>query len=136
MITAKASSEQTGGAFNLFEIVCPIEYETPLHIHYLEDVAIYVLDGTLAIFWGDEKMQASAGSFFFQPKGTPHGFRVEGNIPARILYMTVPAGLDRFIFTRAMPNEDTGVIAAACHKIEVLGPLPSSNQSKRRNEND
>mgnify|MGYP001455765414 CR=1 FL=1 len=96
-VLVKATSEQTGGVFNLFEVTCPPDFTTPLHIHYTEDVAVYVLKGTLILFWGSEKKEAIAGSYFFQPRGTPHGFRVEGGMPARILYMTIPAGLDRLV---------------------------------------
>src|SRR5512136_3486677 len=74
LVAVKATSEQTGGAFNLFEVSCPPDYATPLHIHYAEDVAVYVLDGALVFFCGGEKTEASPGSFFFEPRGTPHGF--------------------------------------------------------------
>src|SRR5512141_1703704 len=74
-VTIKATSEQTGGAFNLFEVTCPSGYATPLLIHYAEDVAVYVLEGTLTLYWGNEERKAVAGSFFYQPRGTPHGFR-------------------------------------------------------------
>jgi mannose-6-phosphate isomerase-like protein (cupin superfamily) len=129
-VSVKASSAQTDGTFSLFEVLLPVEYKTPLHIHYLEDVAIFVLDGNLQIYWGTEKMQASAGSYFFQPKGTLHGFRVEGDVPARILYITIPAGLDRFVFTPDMSSGDCGVTAAARCKIEIVGPLPDSEKQK------
>src|SRR5574342_842350 len=96
-VSIKATSEQTGGVFNLFEVSCPLGFATPLLIHYTEDVTVYVLEGALTFFWGSEKREAVAGSYFFQPRGTPHGFRVAGNRTARILYMTVPAGFDRFV---------------------------------------
>jgi len=124
-ISIKATSEQTGGVFNVFEVSCSPDYATPLHIHYTEDVAVYVLEGALMYFCGCEKKSAMEGSFFFQPRGTPHGFRIEGNMPARILYMTIPAGFDRFILDQGLevpksePEED-----AARYKIEILGPLP------------
>ena len=125
LISVKATSEQTGGAFNLFDVACPPGFATPLHIHYAEDVAVFVLEGALTIFWGSEKKVATAGSYFFQPRGTPHGFRVAGTMPARILYMTIPAGFDRFISEQELPapNAETE-IAAARYKIEILGPLP------------
>src|SRR5512139_2009699 len=85
LISIKATSEQTGGVFNLFEVSCPPAYATPLLIHYTEDVAIYVLEGKLTFFWGSERKGATAGFFFYQPRGTPHGFRVEGTGPVRIL---------------------------------------------------
>ena len=82
----------------------------PLQIHYTEDVAVYVLEGALTFFWGSEKREAAVGSFFYQPRGTPHGFRVEGARPAQILYMTMPAGFDRFVL---------GVIST--HLIKEMG---------------
>ena len=125
LVVVKAASEQTGGAFNLLEVSCQPGYATSLQIHYSEDVAVYVLEGALTVFWGSDKKQAVAGSFFFQPSGTPHGFRVEGDTPARILYMTFPAGIDRFVIEHGQLAPDCeSVTAAARHKIEILGPLP------------
>ena len=66
-ISIKATSEQTGGVFNVFEVCCPPDYATPLHIHYTEDVAVYILEGALIFFCGSEKKVAEEGSFFFQP---------------------------------------------------------------------
>lgn len=125
LVSIKATSEQTGGAFNLFDVSCPPDYATPLHIHYAEDVAVYVLEGALTFFWGSEKKEAVAGSYFFQPRGTPHGFRVEGGTPARILYMTIPAGLDRFVIEHKLPAPKSELETdAARYKIEILGLLP------------
>ena len=124
-VSIKATSEQTGGVFNLFEVSCPPHYTMPLLIHYTEDVAVYILKGALTFFWGSEKKKAASGSFFYQPRGTPHGFRVEGGSPARILYMTIPAGFDRFILEHELlaPRSESEVVAAR-YKIEILGPLP------------
>ena len=121
----KATSEQSGGAFNLFVVSCRPGCATALHIHYAEDVAIFVLEGVLTIFWGDEKRTAVAGSYFFQPRGVPHGFRAEGETPAQLLYMTFPAGLDRFVAEQELLIPDCEpVTAAARYHIEILGPLP------------
>lgn len=124
LVSIKATTEQTGGVFNLFEVSCPPDYATPLHIHYTEDVAVYVLEGTLTFFLGREKKEAVAGSFFYQPRGTPHGFCVEGPAPARILYITIPAGFDRFVLEQKLPTpESEPEEDAARYKIEILGPL-------------
>lgn len=125
LIAVKANSEQTDGVFNLFAASCPPGFATWLHIHYAEDVALYVLEGALTVFWGSEQRKAVAGAFFFQPRGTPHGFRVEGRIPARILYITFPAGLDRFVAGPELLVPCSEAMAnAARYQIEILGPLP------------
>ena len=125
LVSIQASAEQTGGAFNLFDILLPTGYETPLHIHYAEDVAIYVLAGSLDIFWGEERRQAQAGSFFYQPSGLPHGFRLTGTTPARLWYLTFPAGFDAFVIERSKPLSDSASsILEAHYQLEILGPLP------------
>ena len=64
-VYVKATSEQTGGVLNVFEVCCPPGFSTQLHIHYTEDVEVYILEGTLAFFWGSEKKQTVASSFFY-----------------------------------------------------------------------
>jgi len=124
-VSVLAKAEQTNGAFNLFDAICPVGFSTLLHIHYADDVAVFVLEGELTFFWGDEKMKAQVGSYFFQPRGVPHGFRVEGSAPARILYMTFPAGFDKFVIEHSKPTGASEMkISEAHYKIEVLGPLP------------
>jgi quercetin dioxygenase-like cupin family protein len=131
LVRIQANTQQTGGAFNVFDILCPPGYETPLHIHYAEDVAIQVLKGALAIFWGEEEREAEAGSFFFQPRGVPHGFRVRGQGPARILYLSSPAGLDTFVIEAGTATHFDCAHEAARYKIEILGSLPAVNSEVR-----
>jgi quercetin dioxygenase-like cupin family protein len=130
---AKATAEQTGGVFSLVEAVCPPGYASPLHIHYLEDEAAYVLEGRITFFTGRRQVEAVAGSYVFQPRGIAHGFRVACDAPARILCFTVPAGADQACPPGAAPSAPLGPaileietladLAARC-KIDVLGPLP------------
>ena len=125
LVSIQASAEQTGGAFNLFDVLLPVGYETPLHIHYAEDVTIHVLEGTLDVFWGDERKRAEVDSIFFQPRGLPHGFRVISTTPARISYLTFPAGFDTFVIKFSKPvTELQATSLEAQHKLEVLGLLP------------
>ena len=121
LVSIVAGTEQTESVFNLFDALCPSGYETPLHIHYAEDVAVYVLEGALTFFWGSEKKDLVAGSYIFQPRGISHGFRVEGDAPARILYMTIPAGFDRFVIEHKLPvSKSENEIDAARYKIEIF----------------
>jgi len=123
-VSILASTEQTGGAFNVFDVICPEGFSTPLHIHYAEDIAVFVVEGTLTIVCVDGKEEARVGSYLFHPRGTPHGFCVEGKTPARILYMTIPAGLGEFVLEQATTAYLDCTRDAARYKIEILGPLP------------
>ena len=71
LVVVKATTEQTGEAFNLFDVTCSPGYTTSLQIHYAEDVAVYILEGAVTIFWGSDKKEAVVGSFLFQPRRLP-----------------------------------------------------------------
>jgi quercetin dioxygenase-like cupin family protein len=133
---AKAIGEQTGGTFSLVEALCPPGYATPLHIHYLEDEAVYVLAGCLTFYSAGRPVPAAPGSYVYQPRGLAHGFRVEGDAPARLLCLTIPAGADQgptpdllraSLLGPATLELETLAELAARYKIDVLGPLQDSN---------
>jgi mannose-6-phosphate isomerase-like protein (cupin superfamily) len=52
----------------------PPRYIAPVHIHYRDDEAWYVLEGTLCVQSGDSVIEANAGSGVFIPKGTKHTY--------------------------------------------------------------
>jgi quercetin dioxygenase-like cupin family protein len=133
---AKATSEQTGGVFSLVEALCPPGYTTPLHIHYLEDEAVYVLDGCLTFYSAGRAVTAVPGSYVYLPRGLAHGFRVDGHASARLLCLTVPASANQgptpelsraSLLGLATLELETLAELAAHYKIDVLGPLPGSN---------
>jgi quercetin dioxygenase-like cupin family protein len=136
---AKSIGEQTGGAYSLVEAHCPQGYATPLHIHYHEDEAIYVLAGHLSVVTGDQTKPVDTGGYVYQPRGIAHGFRVEGDAPARILCLTVPAGADQGPPANTGQPTLLGMAAlelealadlAACYHIDVLGPLPETVKTR------
>jgi quercetin dioxygenase-like cupin family protein len=136
---AKASGAQTGGMFSLVEMLCPPGYATPMHIHYQEDEALYVLEGQLSVITGGATTFAAAGSYLYQPRGIAHGFRVTGAKPARLLCQTVPAGVDHGpLAGQAQPSLlgpaalelETLADLGARYQIDVLGPLPEAGEAR------
>jgi mannose-6-phosphate isomerase-like protein (cupin superfamily) len=69
-----------------------------LHVHYEDDEAWYVLEGTLGFRVGDDIVRAPAGSAVIVPKGTPHSYWCEGDEEADYLIVMSPR-------TRALVNE-------------------------------
>jgi quercetin dioxygenase-like cupin family protein len=132
---AKETGERNGGLFSLVEARCPSGYATPLHIHYFEDEAVYVLAGQVTFNVGGRRMEAAAGGYVYQPRGVAHGFRVERGAPAHILFLTVPAGANHSLHPGAADATPPGPLAleletladlAARFNIDVLGELPGS----------
>jgi quercetin dioxygenase-like cupin family protein len=132
----KASSEMTAGAFSLLDQIIPPGFATPDHLHHLEDESFYLLEGEATFICAGKKIHAGPGDFLFGPREIPHGFRVEGQSPARMLLSTTPAGFERFVMEvgepaaspilpePAPPDMARLVALAAKYQIDILGPLP------------
>ena len=58
--------------------------EPPIHTHTREDETLYVLEGTITAYVGDQRIDVEAGSYAALPKDVPHGLSVRGD-EARLL---------------------------------------------------
>jgi quercetin dioxygenase-like cupin family protein len=116
----KATVQSTGGAGGLGEWLIAPGAAPPLHVHYQEDEAFYVLEGELTFKCGDETARATAGSFVFLPRGIPHGFVVESDTPVRMLTLLVPGGGERIFVEAGRPAEGPGLPPAAPPDIPLL----------------
>ena len=95
-VTHKLTSDQTGGAYYLFESVFEPECGNQLHVHRREDEIGYILEGALEIRLADETMIVEAGGVAHLPKNIPHAIRNPLKTSSRYLFMTIPAGLDQW----------------------------------------
>jgi mannose-6-phosphate isomerase-like protein (cupin superfamily) len=64
------------------------------HVHYDEDDSFYILSGTLVFEFGDERVNAPAGTFVLVPPGVAHGFANETDADVLIFNVHAPAGFD------------------------------------------
>ncbi len=62
----------------------------PLHVHYADDEAWYVLEGTLGFVRGDERLEAPAGSAVLVPRGIAHTYWNAGPGKARYVIVLTP----------------------------------------------
>lgn len=132
----RATSETTNGAFGLAEHwMIPPGFASPYHVHRLEDEAFYVLEGEMAFVCDGKWLAAGPGAYVFGPRNIPHGFKVVGDSPARMLLLCAPGGFEKFILDLSEPEPAPGapptppdmaklVATAAQYHIDILGPLP------------
>jgi quercetin dioxygenase-like cupin family protein len=129
----RSTAETTNGAFGLIESwSMPPGFASPYHTHHLEDEAFYVLEGELAIVCDGKWIKGGPGTFVFGPREIPHGFKVVGNAPARMLLLCSPGGFEHFVLEQATdmaspiaaPDMAKMMELAAKYKIDILGPLP------------
>jgi len=101
LYTFKAVSEDTGGAFALWETTSPPQGGPPPHLHHREDETFYVLEGEMEFWAGGETIRAGAGYFVYIPRGTMHTFKNVGTTPATFLGTVVPGGFEKFFLESA-----------------------------------
>jgi len=80
-----------------------------LHVHYSDDEAWHVLEGTLTFRFSDRLVEASAGTTVFVPAGVPHTYS-EANVSTRYLIILTPKLRDLISALHAAPLEDHNAI--------------------------
>ena len=133
--TWKATANETGGAFLLFEDRMAEGKMTPLHRHPDADEALYVLEGEILVRIGDLEERVGPGGVTLSPRGVPHAFRVLSS-EARLLCLQTPAGSEAFYRAASDSTTDnpdaSGVVdfgrvqeSAKQHgAVDILGPPP------------
>jgi quercetin dioxygenase-like cupin family protein len=138
LLTFKATSEQTGGAFLLLEERSQRGKVTPLHLHPEEDESFYVLEGEILVHIDGAEQVGEPGSFIAIPRGVPHAFTVSSET-ARMLVLITPgsAAAEGFFRDAGDPAPERELpppgpleierIQAAAERhgsVKLLGPPP------------
>jgi quercetin dioxygenase-like cupin family protein len=142
--TIKATAQETGGALIQLLIRDSRGAATPMHIHHDTDETFYVIEGEVAAFVGDERIDAKAGDFLLLPRGVPHAWVVTSE-HVEMLVTSGPAGTEGPIgsgidgFFRevgvpvnggeppqpTMPDNAHFAERMLAHGIELVGPPPT-----------
>ena len=98
LVTHKIPSQQTGGAYALFEVTTPPGAGSPPHVHHREDESFYVLGGQYEFLLEGSALRAGPGSLLYVPKGIMHVHKNIGEGVAKMLVTQTPGGLYEFFF--------------------------------------
>jgi quercetin dioxygenase-like cupin family protein len=101
LATIRLDGEASDGRFALIEFLFPRHTSPPVHTHP-QDESYVVLDGELTVQCGGERFRLGPGGAAVVPMGVPHTFRVDSE-SARVLVLSTPAGLERFVRDGAVP---------------------------------
>ncbi len=88
----KITSEQTGGALEVFELDGP--GSPPPHVHHDHDELFYIIRGTYTFMIEDQEVEVPTGSIVFVPRGLVHSFKHTER--ASFLGILIPGGLEGF----------------------------------------
>jgi mannose-6-phosphate isomerase-like protein (cupin superfamily) len=95
VITVKLTSEDTNGAYALFEDVTPPGAGVPHHIHHREDEVFNILEGEYEVRCDDRVFKALAGSTVHLPKDLPHSLKNTGSSAGKIFGLLIPGGSEK-----------------------------------------
>jgi quercetin dioxygenase-like cupin family protein len=134
----KIPSQQTGGAYALFEVTTQPGGGPPPHVQHREDETFYVLEGQFELLSGEETQRVGVGSLIYVPKGTLHTHKNVGEGVGRMLLSQTPGGLYEHFFegigkpadgdggpldAEAQTEVGRSVEVAAKYGIEILPPI-------------
>lgn len=80
-----------------------------LHVHYADDEAWHILEGTLTFRFRDREVAASAGTSVFVPAGVAHDY-VEAAGPTRYLIILTPRLRALIAALQAAPSHEHATI--------------------------
>lgn len=139
LMIERATSEDTRGAYAMWEQWITADGNPPPHVHQHEDEAFFVLEGSIDVMVGDETHHLEAGGFAFGPRGVPHTYAVTSGV-ARLLIVANPAGSEHFFRELGVPADllslpdpeapdvERVVHVASLHGISILLPPADSGR--------
>jgi mannose-6-phosphate isomerase-like protein (cupin superfamily) len=90
-VTFLKTRHETGGVFDLFELIMPAFHRVPLpHIHRKYDETIFGVDGSLTWTLDGKPTEVRRGVTLFIPRGTPHSYANPTHTPGRVLCLQTP----------------------------------------------
>ena len=114
--------DETGGKYSLteFTMAPPPAPGPPPHIHEDADEAIYVLEGTLEMGIGEQRLAGSSGSVMLVPKGTLHSLANPRPSPVRMLIILSPPGYEGFWREMAELRATQSSVQREVHRLRAV----------------
>jgi quercetin dioxygenase-like cupin family protein len=118
--TIKVGGRQTAGAYTLTELTLDAGGVVPALRHPRYEEGIYVLDGEVAATVAGRTFAAGPDDFLIIPWGLTHEVKNPGNKPARLLSLTVPAGIEDYF--RAACRKEGPAKGDDLDRLRKVGP--------------
>ncbi|HYZ61375.1 MAG TPA: cupin domain-containing protein [Acetobacteraceae bacterium] len=121
----RTSADETAGIYAMLEVVADPGNGVPMHTHKNEDEHFLVLEGTLHIANGDERLDVPAGAAVSVKKGVPHAWCNLADTPVRMLVIFSPGHIvEMFREVGSRERDDPAAISAAADRFGtvIVGP--------------
>ena len=127
LVTIKATSAQTNGAFTQIETTVLPNAGPPPHIHTREDEWFTILEGELRFEVGGREVIAGAGATLCGPRNIPHSFRNISGETAKMIVTITPGGIETFFEAAGIPiagPTDVPATVTGEHIAKLLAAAP------------
>lgn len=92
----KIVSADCAGTLAAMEVEIPARTLVKPHNHAHEDEFSLIVSGTVGARVGDRVLQAGPGTYLVKPRGTPHAMWNAASVPAKVLEIVSPGGLEGY----------------------------------------
>jgi mannose-6-phosphate isomerase-like protein (cupin superfamily) len=117
LVTYKTTSEQTGGAYSLFEVTTQPGNGILPHVQHREDESFYVLEGEYEFLVEDHTMRAGTSYLLYVAKGTLHAHKNVGEGVGRMLVSQTPGGLYEHFIEEVGEEAPSKVVVPSAEKV-------------------
>src|SRR5215210_5425897 len=93
-VVFKLFGEQTNGQVSVVEHPFPVGACVPPHMHTREDEYSIVTEGEIGFRSGDREVVLGPGGYITKPRGELHAMWNAGTVPAHMIELISPAGLE------------------------------------------
>jgi quercetin dioxygenase-like cupin family protein len=93
-VVFKLWGQDTGGALSIVEHPFAVGALVEPHLHTREDEYSIVTEGQIGFRSGDREVVLPAGGYITKPRGELHAMWNAGKVPARMIEIISPAGLE------------------------------------------
>ena len=92
----KIVSADCGASLAALEVEIPARTLVKPHNHSREDEFSLVVSGTVGARVGDRVLEAGPGAYLVKPRGTPHAMWNAASVPAKVIEILSPGGLEGY----------------------------------------
>ena len=122
-VTCKITSDQTSGAYSLFEVTTQPGSGPPPHVQHWEDESFYVLEGEYEFLDGARTIRAGVGSLIYVRSGILHTHNNVGEEPGRMLVSQTPGGAHERFFEELAENPTAPFVSKDSPDIEIIASI-------------
>lgn len=114
------SGADTGGTMELVELIAAPGVGIPPHVHTCEEETFLILEGEVEFFVDGKTTVLGPGTTLFGPRDVPHGYKVVGDRPCRMVFTVTPATMEpMFDELAAIDPPDPEKIGSVCDSYGI-----------------